>query len=105
MIPGLTTALPIEIDDETLDLSAASNVYVTLKQTRAKITITSDNVTIDGNTVTAYFSQEDTLRFVDGEDAEGQINWIYNESGTISRGGTDPFTVDVGKQLLRRVLP
>lgn len=105
MIPGCTCALPIEIDDETLDLSQAAGVYVSLKQGDAKLTVSGDHVTVDGNTVTAYFTQAETMRFKDGETAVGQINWIYNESGTISRGGTDPFPVEIGKQLLRRTLP
>lgn len=105
MIPGLTTALPIEIEDETLDLGGAASVYVTIKQPTANITVTSDKVEVDVNTVTAYFTQSDTLRLVNDEEAWGQVNWIYDEDGAISRGATDPFPVDIGTQLLRRVLP
>lgn len=104
MIPGCTCALPIELDDETLDLSNAT-VYVSLEQGNAKVTVSGDRVEVNGSTVTAYFSQEETLRFSDNKAAEGQVNWIYNESGTISRGSTDPFPVEIGKQLLRRTLP
>lgn len=105
MIPGCTCALPIEIDDETLDLSEAANVYVSLEQGDAKLTVSGDRIEVDGNTVTAYFTQAETLRFKDNEPASGQVNWIYNDSGEISRGGTDPFPVEIGTQLLRRVLP
>ncbi len=105
MIPGCTTALPIDIDDQTLDLSQAAEVWVTLSQAGSGVTVTGERVTVSGQRVTAYFSQQDSLRLRDNEPATGQINWIYNDSGIITRGSTDPFPVNIGTQLLRRALP
>lgn len=105
MIPGLTSALPIKLNDESIDLTQAANVYVTIEQGDRKITVDGAKVSVSGSTVTAYFTQEESLRLLDDVEAIGQINWIYEENDVITRGGTQPFRVEIGKQLLRRVLP
>lgn len=105
MIPGCTSALEIELDDESIDLDAAAAVWVTISQGQVRITVTGSQIVTDGNTLTAYLTQEETLALRDNIPASGQVNWIYDEAGEISRGCTDPFSIVVGAQLLRRVLP
>lgn len=105
MIPGCTSALPIELDDTTIDLGAAAGVWVTISQGDTVITITGDQIETEGNELTAYLTQEQTLCLDDNAPAKGQVNWTYEDSGTVSRGATDPFDIQIGEQLLRRVLP
>lgn len=40
MIPGCTHAVDLALDDKTIDLNQASDVYVTLKQGGTLITLT-----------------------------------------------------------------
>lgn len=105
MIPGCTSALPIELDDTSINLDEAAHVYVTLTQGDTKITVTGEQVETNGHELTAYFTQAETLRLRDNAPAAGQVNWVYEDNGAVSRGGTDPFEVEIGTQLLRRTLP
>lgn len=105
MIPGCTSALEIELDDESIDLDAAAGVWVTITQGKTALTVSGSQIETDGNKVTAYLTQAETLSLDDNLPAKGQVNWTYDEAGEISRGATDPFTINVGEQLLRRVLP
>lgn len=107
MIPGCTHAVDLALDDRTIDLNQASDVYVTLKQGGTVITITGAALDIDGYRVTAYMTQENSLKLKDKAAVQVQINWLYTdqESQTISRCASDLATIPVGEQLLRRVLP
>lgn len=105
MIPGCTSALEIELDDDTIDLDAAAGVWVTITQGKTVITVSGSQIETDGNTLTAYLTQEETLALDDNAPAKGQVNWTYDEAGEISRGATDPFSILIGEQLLRRTLP
>lgn len=107
MIPGCTHAVDLALDDRTIDLNQASDVYVTLKQGGTVITITGAALDIDGYRVTAYMTQENSLKLKDKAAVQVQINWLYTdqESNTVSRCASDLATIPVGEQLLRRVLP
>lgn len=105
MIPGCTSAIEIELDDDTIDLDAAAGVWVTITQGKTTITVSGSQIETDGSKVTAYLTQAETLSLDDNTPAKGQVNWIYDEAGEISRGATDPFSLLVGAQLLRRPLP
>ena len=107
MIPGCTHAVDLALDDRTIDLNQASDVYVTLKQGGTVITITGAALDIDGYRVTAYMTQENSLKLKDKAAVQVQINWLYTdqESHTVSRCASDLATIPVGEQLLRRVLP
>lgn len=107
MIPGCTHAVDLALDDRTIDLNQASDVYVTLKQGGTVITITGAALDIDGYRVTAYMTQENSLKLKDKAAVQVQINWLYTdqESQTVSRCASDLATIPVGEQLLRRVLP
>ena len=107
MSPGCTHAVDLALDDRTIDLNQASDVYVTLKQGGTLITITGAALDIDGYKVTAYMTQENSLKLKDKAAVQVQINWLYTdqEENTISRCATELATIPVGEQLLRRVLP
>ena len=107
MIPGCTHAVDLALDDHTIDLNQASNVYVTLKQGGTVITISDAALEIDGYRVTAYMTQENSLKLKDKAAVQVQVNWLYidQENNTTSRCATELATIPVGEQLLRRVLP
>ena len=106
MIPGCTSAIDITLDDTTIDLHNAEDVFVTINQNGEVLTFSGDRVEIgdDGFTLTVYLSQQETLKFRYGP-ATCVVNWIYlNLLGGISRASTDPFILDVGEQTYRQVL-
>lgn len=107
MIPGCTHAVDLALDDKTIDLNQASDVYVTLKQGGTLITLTGAALDVNGYRVTAYMTQDNSLKLKDKAATQVQINWLYTdpEDQTISRCATEIATIPVGEQLLRRVLP
>lgn len=107
MIPGCTHELDIELDDHTVDLSQASNVYVTIAQGSTSKTFTGERVVVaaSGYELTVGMTQEETLQFRRGN-AEVQVNWLVSDGNDgYSRAATDVVSVMWGKQLLREVLP
>lgn len=106
MIPGCTHALDLVLDDETVDLTGAE-VYVTLRQGAFELELSGDRVEASGHQATVYLTQTESLKMKDNQNAEIQINWITTDAltGGVSRGASDPASVPVGVQLLRRVLP
>lgn len=107
MIPGCTHELDIELDDHTVDLSQASNVYVTLAQGSTSKTFTGERVVVaaSGYELTVGMTQEETLAFRRGN-AKGQVNWLVSDGNDgYSRAATEPFPIMWSEQLLREVLP
>ena len=84
----------------TVDLSLAENVYFSLKQGANSIVKTGDALVIDGQTVSVYLSQEETLPFFGGI-ARLQLNWTYDNG---SRACSKIVSVPVGDNLLKEVL-
>ena len=107
MIPGCTHVLDIEIDDHSVDLLDATNVYVTLAQGSTLLTFTGEQIDIgaSGYELSVGFTQEQSLQFRKGN-AELQINWLMSDGDTgFYRYATDVIAVKWDKQLLRQVLP
>lgn len=107
MIPGTTPTLTLTIKDPNLDLRLADNVYVTIKQTGYKLTLTGNNVSVPSATVVKCFlSQEESLKLSSNVTAQIQINWIYTDdlSGKRLRGATKPKTINIEEQLLKQVI-
>lgn len=106
MIPGCTHAIDLELDDHTIDLGEANSVYVSIVQGTISLVVPSNNLVIDGYRLSAYLTQEQSLRFQNNKEAKVQVNWIItNAMGQASRGAAGPAIIPVGEQLLRRVLP
>lgn len=101
MIRATTPTFTLTVGDQSIDLSQASNVYVTVTQGARKVTKTGADLTIDGNVVQCTLSQTESLYFKPGSTADIQVNWIY---GTV-RAATEVISVPVGNQLLPEVLP
>ena len=105
MVPGCTHALDLELDDHTIDLGEADNVYVSIVQGPTSLVLSGSNVVTDVYRLTVYPTQEQSLRFRGGSEAKIQVNWTYGggRSGT-SRMATEAATIKVDEQLLGRVL-
>lgn len=106
MIRGTTPTLTFTIADQTVDLSAADNVYVTISQYATSITKTGESVTASGNTVSVWLTQAESMRLVDGKTARVQINWTYTDdlTGTKRRAATKAKEITIENQLLGRVI-
>lgn len=107
MIPGCTHEIDIELDDHTVDLSEATNVYVTIAQGSTSQTFTDERVEIaaSGYELTVGLTQEESLQFRRGN-AEVQVNWLVSDGGSgYYRNATEVVAVQWSKQLLREVLP
>lgn len=99
MMRGLTPTLTLALK-ESVDFSAAKNVYFTVRQGPITVTKTGDSVTFSDDAVSVYLTQKDTLRFKAGV-VEVQANWTYADG---SRGGTEIVTREMGDNLLPMVL-
>lgn len=85
---------------QTVDLSEAENVYFTLRQGSVEISKTGDELTIDGQTVSVYLTQAETLGISVGQ-ARLQLNWTYANGG---RACTNIAHVAVTENLLKEVV-
>lgn len=97
---GTTPTITLTIDDETIDLTQATNVYVTFSRRGNTVTKTGADLTIDENTIEVTLSQAETLAFSDGP-VEVQANWTYAGG---ARCATEIASVDLSRQLLERVI-
>ena len=104
MIRGTTPTLTLKINDDTLDLSQAQSVYVTIRQAEYELEKTGGDLTVDGNTVSVYLTQEESLALIEAARAEVQVNWTYPEGARTARAATKVRTIDIGKQLLPEVI-
>lgn len=83
---------------ESVDLSEAQNIYFTLKQDKKEIVKT--DLSIDGQNISVYLTQEETLPFTQGY-AFLQLNWTYADG---SRACSKIVRVAVGNNLLKKVV-
>lgn len=98
--PTFTLTLPSDID-----LSLASNVFVTFGRRGEKILEkTGTALAIDGNEIGVFLSQEETLALPSGE-VQVQVNWIYQEAGKTIRAASDIATTWWQPNLEPEVLP
>lgn len=106
MIPYTTPSFVISIDGD-IDLTEATDVYVTIVQRDLRVTKNGSDVAIseDGKTVSIWLTQEESSRFAVGT-AQAQVNWVYVDAvdGEIRRASTEPLTVQVGTQLYEQVI-
>ena len=110
MIRGTTPTFTFTIrpkrQTDTINLTEASHVYLTILQGRTEIEKTEDDMEISTNTVEVWLSQEESLQLVDGgKSCEVQINWTYlDSSDTVRRAATKVKSIPIDKQLLKRVI-
>jgi len=101
MIRGTTPTLKFKVNNESVDFTAADNVYVTFSQGRTQLTKMGGELTILPQEVDVVLSQEESLMFNTSTRVDIQINWIYNNG---KRASTQIVSVDFGRQLIDKVL-
>ncbi len=103
MVRGTTPTLTLHILDDNIDLTQATNVYLTIKQDNYTLTKTTPQLELSSNIIDCYLTQEESLRFSEGA-ADIQINWTYQNNGITYRAATKIKTIQIGPQLLTRVV-
>ena len=109
MIRATTPTILARIRD--VDLTAANEVFVTIRQYGQEITLTGEDidvtkVTEDDKTrteITFHLTQLTSLSLREGK-AEIQVNWLYVRDGELLRGATKFTCFPIDKQILARVL-
>ena len=112
MIRGTTPTFTCTIKDDSVDLTQAYKVYVTIKQEvrravnrTVSITKTGEDLEVGEKTVSFWLTQEESLKLQLNAPAKMQINWIYHSfDGTTRRASTKLKEVVIDEQLLERVL-
>lgn len=101
IIRGTTPTFVLKINDPTVDLTLAENVYASFTQGKSvNITKTGESLDIQPHQVAVYLSQEETLKFIEGV-IEIQLNWTYNNA---ARAATRIANVEISKNLIGRVI-
>ncbi len=100
MIRGTTPTFQLKIDDQTVDLTEARNVYATFEQRGTTLTKSGEDIEVTAQQVDVYFSQADSLKFSAGS-IDIQLNWTYSNG---ARACTDIIRVTVGENLVPEVL-
>ena len=101
MIRGTTPTFKLMLNDETVDLTQAVNVYATFKQKNNEITKTGADLEISAHEVDVYLSQEETLSFISNNTASIQLNWTYANG---RRACSQVINMAIGENLLPEVL-
>jgi len=105
MIRGTTPTITFTIQNQDVDLTAAENVYVTFVQGITVIQKSNDDLEIEARTVSVWLTQEESLKLADGSNCKVQINWTYLATdGEVRRAATEVKTINIGEQLLKRVI-
>lgn len=106
MIRGTTPTFTFTIRNDDIDLGAAKNVYVTLAQGYKLIEKTGADLEIETRTVSVFLTQEESLRLMEDSNCEVQINWTYLDidGTTVRRAATKVKSIQISKQLLKRVI-
>lgn len=104
MIRATTPTLTLTISGDSVDLTAAANIYVTIAQGCNEITLTDDALTVTENTVSCFLTQEQALTLTNAA-AKIQVNWTYTDAdGSTKRAATKVVIIQIGEQLLKRVI-
>lgn len=85
---------------ETVDLTEPSHFYFTLKQGHVQIEKADSDLVIDGQTISVYLSQAETLTLTPGI-VKLQLNWTYANG---SRAASEIVSVNVTENLLKEVV-
>lgn len=101
MVKGTTPTFKLTINDDSVNLLDASNIYVTFKQPCGiSLTKSGGSLDVSAKEVDVYLSQEDTLLFVEGPMGI-QLNWTYQDG---QRACSDIVNVAVKPNLYEGVL-
>ena len=105
MIRGTTPTFTLTLNDETVDLTLAENVFVTFKQgykdcCKASITKSGEDISVSAHEVSVTLTQKDSLHFVEGP-LLIQVNWVYSDG---TRACSEIAKIDVTENLLVNVI-
>lgn len=102
---GTTPTYRLILQDTTIDLAEANDVYVTFADGKYNKIIekTGSDLYIDGNTVEIFLTQEETLKLPSGEILV-QINWTYQEGTTIKRAASQIVRTTSARNLKNEVI-
>ena len=101
MVKGTTPTFRLLLNDETVDLTQALNVYATFKQGTKEITKSGDDLTVLANEVDVYLEQKETLMFSSNDIMQVQLNWTYVDG---RRACSNIIKIPVGQNLIGSVL-
>lgn len=106
MIIGTTPTFTLRVrKTDLVDFTAASNIYVTLKQGNLLLTKNSANITVvDSKTIQVSLTQAESLDFVIDKAIELQVNWTYLNGLIVKRAATKVVSINLEKQLLKQEL-
>lgn len=106
MVRATTPTFTLVIQEESVDLTLARNVYVTMEQGATKITKTGQDVETETRIVKVWLNQEESLALKEGTPLALQVNWTYLDPDgvTIRRAATNVAKVNVTRQLLDEVI-
>ena len=99
MIQGTTPTFILTLPD-TVDLTTVHNMYFSLEQGTTKLRKTGDELLINGQEISVYLTQAETLKFSTGR-ANLQLNWTYPDG---SRACSNIVSVNVGLNLIKEVV-
>lgn len=104
MIRATTPTFNLTISGD-IDLTLAEKVYVSVVQRLTEIELTGESLEVDGNRISCWLTQQQSLRLIADVPAKIQVNWIYiDENGETKRAATVVKKISIGEQLLKRVL-
>jgi hypothetical protein len=107
MIRGTTPTLTLTIKGASdVDLTQAESVYVSLRQPPNAIDLSGDDLTVHGNVIELFLTQEQSLKFINGAQTKIQVNWTYldPDGQTVRRAATIVTTIPINEQLLNEVI-
>ena len=97
---GTTPTYILTFEEESLDLTAANNVYVTFRRGAKVLTKTGNDIDVSEKQIEVYLNQKETLSFSTG-DVEVQVNWTL---GGGRRAASEVVAIPLSKQLLEKVV-
>lgn len=99
MVQATTPTFLLTLPD-TVDVSIINNMVFTIVSGNVSVSKSGEDLKVEGNTVSVYLSQEDTLKLPVGV-AQLQLNWTY-ENG--SRACSTIVNVRVDNNLYKEVM-
>lgn len=98
--PTITFTLP-----ETVDLTLASNVYITFatRQQKKLFEKTESDLVITAHTVGVFLTQEDTQELT-GDSVKVQLNWTYMDGGIKKRACSNIVDISVRDNLKKEII-
>ena len=99
MYKGTTPTLLFTTEAEVLDLTRATDVYVTLSDMNKKELMTKTDLYIEPKRVGVYLTQEETLSLP--QRIQAQINWTYLND---KRMCSQIMILNVSDNLLNKVI-